>query len=214
MSRRKIENSKERGRSAEVFYRAIDALKRGEVIVFPTETFYGLGADAFNEAAVQQVVLLKGRNPENPFPIIVADREMLKDVVTDIPPAALRLMDQFWPGPLTVVLPAKKNVARPLLNRVGGVGVRISSHPLAVRLTRELARPLTATSANLSGKEPARTVGEARSYFSGKLKIFLDGGSLGGKRGSTVVEIVQDKLRIIREGEIDSRELGKVLAGD
>lgn len=212
MSKRKTENSGESGTSAEVFSRAVDALKCGEVIVFPTETFYGLGADAFNEAAVGRVILLKGRNPENPIPIIVADKEMLMEVVTDIPPTAQRLMDRFWPGPLTLILPAKKNVPAPLQNRDGGVGVRISSHPFATRLARELARPLTATSANPSGKEPARTIGEAISYFSEKLKIFLDGGRLEGKRGSTVVEIVQGKLRIIREGEIQSRELGKVLA--
>lgn len=212
MSKRKTENSGESGTSAEVFSRAVDALKCGEVIVFPTETFYGLGADAFNEAAVGRVILLKGRNPENPIPIIVADKEMLMEVVTDIPPTAQRLMDRFWPGPLTLILPAKKNVPAPLQNRDGGVGVRISSHPFATRLARELARPLTATSANPSGKEPARTIGEAISYFSEKLKIFLDGGRLEGKRGSTVVEIVQGKLRIIREGEIQSRELRKVLA--
>lgn len=212
MSKRKTENSGESGTSAEVFSRAVDALKCGEVIVFPTETFYGLGADAFDKAAVGRVILLKGRNPENPIPIIVADKEMLMEVVKDIPPTAQSLMDRFWPGPLTLILPAKNNVPAPLQNRDGGVGVRISSHPVATRLARELARPLTATSANPSGKEPARTIGEAISYFSEKLKIFLDGGRLEGKRGSTVVEIVQGKLRIIREGEIQSRELRKVLA--
>ena len=211
MLRRKTESSEERGRSAEPFSRAIDALKRGEVIVFPTETFYGLGADAFDDAAVERIVSLKGRNPENPIPIIVADREMLNSVVTDISPVARRLMGRFWPGPLTLVLPAKKNLPAPLLNRDGGVGVRISSHPLATRLARELGRPITATSANVSGKEPARTVEEAMSYFSGRLEIFLDGGRLEGEKGSTVVEIVQDRLKIIREGEISSQELKKTL---
>ena len=212
MSKKKTENSGERGRGAEAFSRAIDALRRGEVIVFPTETFYGLGADAFDEAAVGQVISLKGRRPESPIPIIVADEKMLKGVVTEVPPVAQRLMERFWPGPLTLVLPAKKNLPGPLLNRDGGIGVRISSHPLATRLSRELSHPITATSANSSGREPARTVEEAMDYFSGKLEIFLDGGRLEGKRGSTVVEIVQGKLRIIREGEIDLQELEKVLA--
>ena len=212
MSRKKIENSERKGVSAKVFSRAVDALKRGEVIVFPTETFYGLGADAFNETAVEQVVSLKGRNPENPIPIIVADREMLMEVVKDIPPMAQSLMDRFWPGPLTLILPAKNNIPAPLLNRTGGIGVRVSSHPLATRLARELGRPLTATSANPSGKEPARSIEEAMSYFSSRIEIFLDGGRLNGKKGSTVVEILQGQLKIIREGEIHSRELGKVLA--
>ena len=212
MSGKKIENSERKGVSAKVFSRAVDALKRGEVIVFPTETFYGLGADAFNETAVEQVVFLKGRNPENPIPIIVADREMLMEVVKDIPPMAQSLMDRFWPGPLTLILPAKNNIPAPLLNRTGGIGVRVSSHPLATRLARELGRPLTATSANPPGKEPARSIEEAMSYFSSRIEIFLDGGRLNGKKGSTVVEILQGQLKIIREGEIHSRELGKVLA--
>lgn len=212
MSKKTTENSEGKNSGAELFSRAIVALKRGAVIVFPTETFYGLGADAFDEAAVGQVVSLKGRSPDQAVPIIIADREMLSSVVTHVPPAAQKLIDRFWPGPLTLVLPAKENLPGPLLNRDRGVGVRISSHPLAVQLSRELSHPITATSANPSGREPARTVEEAMGYFSGKLEIFLDGGRLEGKKGSTVVEIVQGKLRIVREGEIPSEELKRILA--
>lgn len=212
MSKKRIENSGERGKTTEALSRAIEALKRGEVIVFPTETFYGLGADAFDAVAVERVVSVKGRDPENPIPIIIADEKMLREVVAEVPPVAQRLIGQFWPGPLTLILPAKKGLPAPLLNRDGGVGVRISSHPLATQLARGLGHPLTATSANPSGKEPVRTVKEAQTYFSDKLKIFLDGGRLGGKRGSTVMEVSGDGLRIIREGEISSQELGKALA--
>lgn len=212
MSKRKTESLETRGASAELFSRAVDALKRGEVIVFPTETFYGLGADAFNEAAVEQIISLKGRSPDQTVSIIVADREMLNSVVTHVSPAAQKLMDRFWPGPLTLVLPAKKNLPALLLNRDGGIGVRISSHPLATRLARELGHPITATSANPSGREPARTVEEAMGYFSGKLGIFLDGGRLEGKKGSTVMDVSQDKIRIVREGEIPSEELKRILA--
>ena len=212
MSRKKTENSEEKSSGAELFSRVIVALKRGEVIVFPTETFYGLGADAFDGTAVEQVVSLKGRDPKNPIPIIVADRGMLKSVVTGIPPIAQKLMDGFWPGPLTLVLPAKKNLPAALLNHNGGVGVRISSHPLAARLAHELGHPLTATSANPSGEEPARTIEEAMSYFSGRLEIFLDGGRLEGKKGSTVVDIHQDKIKIVREGEIPSEEFKRIFA--
>lgn len=212
MSKRKTESLETRGASAELFSRAVDALKRGEVIVFPTETFYGLGADAFNEAAVDRVVSLKGRRAENPIPVIVADEKMLEAVVAEIPLAANRLMERFWPGPLTLVLPAKKNLPALLLNRDGGIGVRISSHPLATRLARELGHPITATSANPSGREPARTLEKARAYFSGQLEIFLDGGRLEGKKGSTVMDVSQDKIRIVREGEIPSEELKRILA--
>lgn len=212
MSKRKTESLETRGASAELFSRAVDALKRGEVIVFPTETFYGLGADAFNEAAVDRVFSLKGRQAENPIPVIVADEKMLEAVVAEIPLAANRLMERFWPGPLTLVLPAKKNLPALLLNRDGGIGVRISSHPLATRLARELGHPITATSANPSGREPSRTLEKARAYFSGQIEIFLDGGRLEGKKGSTVMDVSQDKIRIVREGEIPSEELKRILA--
>ncbi|MBI2538264.1 MAG: threonylcarbamoyl-AMP synthase [Deltaproteobacteria bacterium] len=211
MSKRKIESSEGRSSNPQLFSRAVTAIRQGEVIVFPTETFYGLGADALNSAAVEKVVSLKGRNLENPIAVIIADREMLKEVVAEVPPTALRLMERFWPGPLTVVLAAKKTLPAPLLNSNGGIGIRISSHPAAARLARELGRPLTATSANPSGKEPARTVEEAIGYFSGHVEIFLDGGRLGGTKGSTVVEIVGDRLKIIREGEIRSQDLEKSL---
>lgn len=210
MSRRETRSSRGKDKNAECCFPAAQALKRGEVIVFPTETFYGLGADALNETAVERVFSFKGRNPDNPIAVIVADQEMLAEIVTAIPPLAQRLMDRFWPGPLTLVLPAKKKLPQPLLNRDGSIGVRISSHPLAMQLARELGRPLTATSANLSGMEPARTVQEARVYFSGKVEIFVDGGMLTGKKGSSVVEVFQNELKIIREGEINSEQLRTV----
>ena len=213
MSKRETESSEKSGSNADVFSQAVEALRRGEVIVFPTETFYGLGADALNPAAVDKILLLKGRNPDNPIPLIIADRAMLEEVVREFPPAAQRLADRFWPGPLTLVLPAKARLPAPLLNRDGGVGVRVSSHPLARRLSRELGRPITATSANLSGRPPARSIAEALTYFSEKLTVYLDGGALQGRKGSTVIEVREGKLRTVREGEIGAAEIEACLAG-
>lgn len=213
MSLRETKSSRVKDKNAEIVFPAVEALKRGEVIVFPTETFYGLGADALNENAVERVVSLKGRNPDNPIAVIIEDQEMLAEIVTEIPSLAERLIGRFWPGPLSLVLPARKGLPLSLLNRDGKISVRVSSHPLATRLVRELGRPLTATSANPSGMEPARTIQEARSYFSGKIEIFLDGGILTGKRGSTVAEVVENQLKIIREGEISSKDLQRAAAG-
>lgn len=198
--------------NAEIVFPAVEALKRGEVIVFPTETFYGLGADALNENAVERVLSLKGRNPDSPIAVIIADQQMLARIVIEIPLKAQRLIDRFWPGPLTLVLPAKQGLPQPLVNRDGKIGVRVSSHPVATGLARELGRPLTATSANPSGKAPPRTIREARTYFSGKIEVFLDGGRLEGKKGSSVVEVRGDQMRIIREGEISSRDLQRAAA--
>jgi L-threonylcarbamoyladenylate synthase len=189
---------------------AIDALKRGEVIVFPTETLYGLGADALNNEAVETVFCLKGRNPNAPIPVLVADEAMLGQIVDRIPPLARELVQRFWPGPLTLVLPARPDIPRPLLNAMGGVGVRISSQPIATRLVEALGRPMTATSANPSGKQPARTLLEAKNYFAGKVNIFIDGGVLTSKRGSTVAEVQGERVKIIREGEIAAAALEQI----
>ena len=206
MSKKEIENSRAPNEDKN-FGAAVDALRRGDVIVFPTETLYGLGADALNGEAIDKVFQLKGRDPRNPLPVLVADEDMLHSLVAGIPPLARKLMDRFWPGPLTLVLPAREDIPQPLLNASGGVGVRISSEPLATKLLKALGRPLTATSANPSGKEPARTVDTARTYFAGKVKVFLDGGTLKSKSGSTVVEVTGDKIEIVREGEINAVEL-------
>jgi L-threonylcarbamoyladenylate synthase len=210
-------NFKANDARAEVILRAVAALKRGEVIAFPTETLYGLGADALNSAAVDKVFQLKGRDSANPFPVLVADREMLGILVGEVSPLAERLIADFWPGPLTLVLPARKDIPKQLLNLTGSIGVRISSQPIAAELIKALGRPITATSANPSGKTSARTVEEAKKYFADRIEIYIDGGKLTSKTGSTVAEVVGDTIRVVREGEINRAELeqavgkGKVL---
>jgi len=196
--------------TAETLTRALEALRRGDLIVFPTETLYGLGADALNVIAVKQVFQLKGRDRQNPVPVLVADLAMLSTLVEEISPIAQRLIDTFWPGPLTIVLPARKGIPEPLLNARAGVGVRISSQPIANALVKALGRPLTATSANPSGKEPARTVEQARRYFRDQIELFIDGGTLASATGSTVVELLGDNLKIVREGEISAAQLQAV----
>src|SRR5687767_7175867 len=190
---------------------AVAALRAGALIVFPTETLYGLGADALNFAAVEKVFQLKGRDPTNPFPVIVSDRAMLDGLVAAISPLAEKLMAHFWPGPLTLVLPARADIPPRLVNATGGIGLRISSQPIATELVRTLGRPLTATSANPSGQAGARTIAQAKHYFSGKINIFVDGGELPSITGSTVAQVTTSKIKIIRAGEIAKRELEKVV---
>jgi L-threonylcarbamoyladenylate synthase len=192
----------------------VEALKRGDVIVFPTETLYGLGGDALNEAAVEKVFQLKGRDSGNPIPVLVANPGMLDTMVAKVPKTAQRLIDQYWPGPLTLVLPGRKNIPKYLCNSSGGVGVRISSQPIATSLVNGLGRPLTATSANPSGEEPARTLQEAERYFAHRVDLFVDGGTLTSKTGSTVVEVIEDRIKIIRQGEIGASELQQFLGAE
>ncbi len=210
MSKRRTEISTESERNnPKALDQAIEALRSGEVIVFPTETFYGLGANALDEDAVEEVATLKGRDIKNPIALIIADMDMLEDIVAEPAIIANRLMHHFWPGPLTLVLPAKKGLSPLLCNPDGGIGVRVSSHPIASALVNGLGRPITATSANPSGSEPARTIAQAQAYFANKLRIFIDAGELKGQKGSTVVECHGDRYKIIREGEISSRELDR-----
>lgn len=211
MSKTRIESSGSPKKPPDDFEKALAALTRGDVIVFPTETLYGLGADALNGQAVEKVFQLKGRDPNNPIPVIVADPAMVEVLVATIPVTAKALMQRFWPGPLTLVLPARSGIPAPLVNAAGGVGVRISSQPIATKLAARLGRPLTATSANPTGKEPARTVAEARNYFSDMIEIFLDGGKLESKTGSTVAEVLDSRIRVIREGEISAAALAQAL---
>ncbi len=211
MSKTKIESSGTPRSAAESFEDALAALTRGEVIVFPTETLYGLGADALNSQAVDKVFQLKGREPNNPIPVLVADFAMLEMLAAAVPATAKKLMDNFWPGPLTLVLPARSGIPKPLMNAKGGIGIRISSQSIATQLVARLGRPLTATSANPAGKEPARTLDEAKRYFSETIEVFVDGGRLESKTGSTVVELLNNKIKIIREGEIDAAALAQAI---
>jgi L-threonylcarbamoyladenylate synthase len=201
-------------RRAEALAKAVAALKRGEVIAFPTETLYGLGADALEDAAVEKVFHLKGRDSANPIPVLIADRGMLSRLVSEVSPLAETLIARFWPGPLTIVLPARPDIPRPLVNTNGGIGVRVSSQSIAAGLVQNLDRPITATSANPSGQPAARTVEEARRYFSGEIDVFVDGGTLVSKTGSTVVEIVGEGIKIIREGDIARSKLEEVFGGE
>ena len=162
MSKIKIESSRTPKNAAKCFDDAVAALTRGEVIIFPTETLYGLGADALNSQAVEKVFQLKGRERNNPIPVLIAEPAMLDVLVAAIPERAKALMEYFWPGPLTLILPARGGIPRPLVNARGGIGIRVSSQPIATELVAALRRPLTATSANPSGKEPARTIDEAK----------------------------------------------------
>jgi len=187
--------------SASVVDAAVRTLAAGGIVVYPTETLYGLGVDACNETALQRLVELKGRQPGKPIAVLISATAMLEDVVEDISEAAADLMRRFWPGPLTIVLRARPAVSRVLTGDGDGIGVRISSHPVATRLVRALGRPLTAPSANPAGQRPPTRVEEARAYFGNRVDGYIDGGSLPGEPASTVVD-ARDGLRVIRDGAV------------
>ena len=200
------------GAQSRVLDRAIEALRSGEVVVYPTETFYGMGVDALSLAALDRLFALKGREPGKPVALIAADARSVFELVREVPEAARRLADAFWPGPLTLVLPARDDLPGPLIGPDGGVGVRVSSHPIARALAAGLGRPITATSANLAGGQPATTLVEARDAFGAKVKVYLEGGKLAASAASTVIACDRNGWRVLRAGLISDRAIAAALS--
>jgi L-threonylcarbamoyladenylate synthase len=191
----------------------IAALKGGDLVVYPTETFYAIGADAFSSAALRRLFRVKGREPGRPVGLIAADTAMAFSVAREIPHDARRLADAFWPGPLTIVLPGREDIATELAGP-DGVGVRVSPNPVARALSAGLGRPITATSANLSGAAPASTLAEARAGLGEKVKVYLEGGKLTASAPSTVVAVGRSGWKIVRAGAISEDRIAAALAGD
>ena len=189
---------------------AVAILKGGGVIAFPTETFYGLGADAGNERAVKQIFGIKGRDFRNPIPLIIGKKEDLSGLVEDIPALAETLMTRFWPGPLTLVFEASGRVNPGLTAGTGKIGIRISSHPVATALAEALGGPITATSANLSGKKECSSAGNVLDQIGGRLDGVIDGGLTAGGQGSTILDVTCDPPRILRHGAISAARLHSI----
>lgn len=186
---------------------AREVFKRGGVIAYPTETFYGLCVDPFNAEAVQKLFTLKGRSAKNPVSVIIPDVSMLEEVAIEVPPAARVLIKKFWPGPLTLVFKARSNVPPLLLGSTGKIGVRVSSSPVAKRLSEALSSPITATSANPSGSPPPASAEKVLAYFNGSIDVLIDGGRLPGRLGSTVVDATGERLTVVRAGEVPTEEI-------
>lgn len=186
---------------------AVEAVKRGGVVAYPTETFYGLGCDPFNPESVKRLFVLKGREIINPVSIIIEDRKALDYVVRVVPSRAEWLMERFWPGPLTIIFEASDRVPQALIGGGHGIGVRISSSPYTQRFISALHAPLTATSANPSGAPPPSTAEEVVGYFGGSLDVVIDGGRLTATAPSTVVDVTGHDIKVLREGAIPVAEI-------
>ena len=177
-------------------------LKSGGVIAYPTETFYGLGADACDEKAIHQIFAAKGRDFKNPIPLIIHEKSALARWVSDMPEIAEKLIEKFWPGPLTLVFQAVPAIHPRLTAETGKIGIRVSSHPIATILAKLLQCPVTATSANLSGASECTNAAQVREQLGDKIDAILDGGPTPGGKGSTIVDVSVTPVRVLREGVI------------
>ena len=179
---------------------AVQALRRGEVIAYPTETFYGLGVDACDEAALARLAALKGLGADRAISVLVVGRPMLDLLCAPPSATACRLMDAHWPGPLTLALPARAGLP-PALVADGCVAVRESPHPVARALVAGLGRPLTTTSANRTGQPPATTAAAVRASFPAGCHV-VEGGATAGGAPSTLVRVRGEVVEVLRQGAI------------
>ena len=182
---------------------AAKILRDGGLVAFPTETVYGLGADATNPAAIARLNQVKGRPPEKPYSLHLYDPAQIREFVDEIPLAAMRLMERFWPGPLTIVMAAKNG---------GSVGFRLPSHPVALAFLKQCGRAVVAPSANRSGLPPPTDGKEVITALAGAYDYLLDDGPTQLGRESTVVSVVNNHLAILREGAIAAKALAGITA--
>ncbi|OIO37152.1 MAG: threonylcarbamoyl-AMP synthase [Candidatus Omnitrophica bacterium CG1_02_46_14] len=190
--------------------KAVQILKDGGIVAFPTETVYGLGADAFNPSAVAKVFEVKNRPQFNPLIVHVASIQEASSLWQNTPLSAQRLMEKFWPGPLTLVLPKTQEVPDIVTSGLKTVGVRMPKNEIALKLIRLLGRPIAAPSANIFGYTSATNAFAVAEDFDDKVDMILDGGSTGVGIESTVVKVEKDHVVLLRPGGIDLEEIKKV----
>jgi len=189
----------------------VDVLRRGGVIAFPTDTFYGLGSDCFSPTAVKRIYNLKKRKEKKPLPVLISDLRDIAQITSGTPPFFNMLSKKLWPGPLTLVLKASSLVPKDLLGPSGTVGVRIPNVLWIREMVKMAGFPVTATSANISGNKEIEEAAEVMEVFSGKVDLIVDGGKTMGKKPSTVLDLTSGKPRVLRQGAISEEELRKYI---
>lgn len=184
---------------------ALDILERGGVVAFPTDTVYGLGVPVFSAEGIERLYAIKGRTHSKAIAVLLSSAEELEEVAEEPSETALRLARRFWPGPLTIVVP--RNQAVPAaISQSSTIGVRVPNHDLAQRLLAEVG-PMAVTSANLSGGTNARTADEVLAQLEGRIHLVIDGGQTPGDLPSTVVDMVGEVPKVLREGPISEGEI-------
>jgi L-threonylcarbamoyladenylate synthase len=192
--------------SREELEKGVEILQKGGVIAFPTDTVYGLGADAFNSRAVERLYDIKERPKYQQFPLLVADVNQLTGLAEPIPQIAWFLARHFWPGGLTLVLRSKDSVSGYLAS-APTVAVRVPKHPACLALIRALGKPIIGTSANISGQPAVLTAEEVRQQLGEKVDLIINGGKCLGGKESTIVDITHEPPIILRQGIIPSHKI-------
>jgi L-threonylcarbamoyladenylate synthase len=197
---------------ATIIARAASIIRKGGVVVYPTETFYGLGVDPTLDEAVLRVYRIKERSLDKPLPIIAADTRAVVELVAEWPRKAQRLADAFWPGPLTLVLSATSVLAPSIHARTGKIAIRVSSHPTARALSAAVGGLLTSTSANLSDRPASGDPRQISPDLVAQVDGFVDGGVLPGDRPSTIVDLSVSPPELLRLGCVSWERILGVLS--
>ena len=197
-----------------IIRKAANLIRKGEVIAFPTETVYGLGGNALDPSSVSKIYKIKGRPSDNPLIVHIADMSTLRTLVSDIPPKASRIINKFWPGPITLVLKKSRILPEITTGGLNTVAVRMPKNNVALELIKESRAPIAAPSANISGKPSPTNATHVKDDLNGKIKLILDGGSTEIGIESTVIDMTQRTPVILRPGRISKEliedEIGKV----
>lgn len=192
---------------------AADAVRAGRCVVLPTDTVYGIGCDAFNNDAVATLLATKHRGPDMPVPVLVGSWVTIQGLVREFTETAKTLVEAFWPGGLSIVVPEAPSLPWNLGDTRGTVLLRMPNQPLALELLQETG-PMAVSSANISGNPPATTATEARQQFGDAVGIYLDGGTAEVGEPSTIIDLSRPNPMILREGAIPSERIGEVLGID
>ncbi len=191
----------------EVIRKAATTIKQGGLVVFPTSTFYGIGALAADAKAVDRVFHVKGRDLHKPLLVLIASMTDLSSLVRSIPEGATRLMQAFWPGGITLVFDAADSLPANLTGYTATIGIRLAHHPVASALVKAVGSPITGTSANLSGQAGCAAVADLNPEIGDQVELVLDAGKLTGRKGSTVVDVTVTPPKILREGVITAETI-------
>jgi L-threonylcarbamoyladenylate synthase len=189
---------------------AVRMVKRGKLIVLPTDTVYGIGCDAFNDAAVHALLAAKGRGPDMPVPVLVGSPDTLAGISAQSGGAVKRLVEAFWPGALTIVCQQQPTLSWNLGNTRGTVAVRMPLHPVAIEVLRAVG-PMAVSSANRSGQPPARSGADARQQLGESVAVYLDSFPTEDDVPSTIVDVTGEVPRVLREGAIGTETLREVV---